>query len=386
MPTVRRRHEPSPPADSRGVLLENVLESLGDAVILTDEEDRVRLVNQAAEELLGVAEAQILGRACRSVFARSPWLAELIERTRQTAQNQARAEEILEAPPREITVRASCSPIFGTAGVMQGAALVIYDLSYQKMLEDEMRRNESLARLGTLVAGLAHEVKNPLGGIKGAAQLMARRLAGDPEVRSCTDIIVKETDRLSALVEQLLVFGSPRKPELLPLNVHHLLRHVLDLMAPIAQEKGIGIRFEIDPSLPDVAGDEAQLSQLFLNLVKNAFEAMSGGGGMLTITTRLDTDIRILRRPAEGQVSTSHAGAAAQFVRVSFADNGPGFPPDQLTHLFEPFVTTKPRGTGLGLAICRRIVAGHHGDIRAENRPGGGALLTVTLPWARGAA
>jgi len=254
-------------------------------------------------------------------------------------------------------------------------------LSYQKMLEDETRRNESLARLGSLVAGLAHEVKNPLGGIKGAAQLMAKRHAGDVEVRSCTDIIIRETDRLSSLVEQLLVLGGPRKPQLVPTNIHHLLRHVLELMAPLAQDAGIAIRLEIDPSLPDVSGDEAQLSQLFLNLVKNAFEAMSGGG-MLTITTRLDTDVRIVRRESrdDGVVAS---GPPAQYVRVTVADTGPGFAPQQMSELFEPFVTTKPRGTGLGLAICRRIVAAHGGDIRADNRHSGGALMTVLLPWAR---
>lgn len=365
------------PANRHAALRENVLESLGDALILTDADDRIILANQSAEELLGTAEQHIVDRPCAVAFAEAPWLPDLVRRVRTSMQSQACGQEMLGQTP----VRASCSPILGPGGGLQGTALVLYDLSYQMMLEEEVRRNESLARVGSLVAGLAHEVKNPLGGIKGAAQLLARRLGEMPEVKACTDIMIRETDRLSNLVEQLLVLGGPRKPALVALNVHKVLRSVLDLMAPLAQERGIRVKLEVDPSLPDVAGDEAQLSQVFINLVKNAFEAMNSSG-KLTVTTRLDTELRIVRRDP----NLRGGGAPAQMVRVSIADTGPGFPAAEMKHLFEPFFTTKSRGTGLGLAICRQIIAAHGGDIRAENRAEGGALVTVTIPWAREAA
>jgi two-component system nitrogen regulation sensor histidine kinase GlnL len=231
-----------------------------------------------------------------------------------------------------------------------------------------------LARLGGLVAGLAHEVKNPLGGIKGAAQLLAKRFADQCEVGEYTGVMIREIDRLSRLVEQLLTLGAPPAPAPQPLNVHKIIHEVLALQASELAAKQIVVRQEIDPSLPDVRGDEAQLTHVFLNLVKNAMEAMSEHG-TLTITTRMETNFHILRRTA------GDGGAGlGKFLRVEMADTGPGFPENDVERVFEPFFSTKPRGSGLGLAICQRIVAAHGGDIRVENRRGGGAVVTVTLP------
>jgi two-component system, NtrC family, nitrogen regulation sensor histidine kinase GlnL len=347
--------------------LHDVLSSLGDAVIVTDVADRIVMFNQAAEELTGLAEAQVIQRLCTEVFAATPTIGAMLQRTRAVGQNQSCGEETLRVAKRSVPVRLSCSPIWGRDHV-QGAALIIQDLSYQKKLEDEARRNETLARLGGLVAGLAHEVKNPLGGIKGAAQLLAKRFAHQPEVGEYTGVMIREIDRLSRLVEQLLTLGAPPAPPLDPVNVHKVIRDVLALMETERKGRKIALRLEIDPSLPDVRGDDAQLTHVFLNLVKNAIEAMPDGG-MLTVITRMETDFHILRRAGSGK-----------FLRVEIADTGSGFPPEEMERVFEPFFTTKARGTGLGLAICERIVAAHQGDIRADNRPAGGAVVTVTLP------
>lgn len=366
--------------------LENVLASLADAVILTDENDRIAMFNPAAEQLTGLAEAQVLRRPCTEVFASTPVVSAMVERTRTLGQNQSCGEETLFAPQKPVPVRVSCSPIWGTQGHIQGTALIIQDLSYQKKLEDESRRNETLARLGGLVAGLAHEVRNPLGGIKGAAQLLAKRFADQPEATEYTGVMIREIDRLSRLVEQLLTLGAPRTPNLVPVNIHKILHEVLALMATELSAKHIAVRLQIDPSLPDVRGEEAQLTHVFLNLVKNALEAMPGGG-TLTVTTRMETDFYILRRSVRAQVEPRGPGpggsaqqALGKFLRVELADSGPGFGAADLERVFEPFFTTKPRGSGLGLAICERIVAAHGGDIHAENGRRGGAVVTVTLP------
>jgi len=364
----KSRHAPQL-APSAPALLENVLASLEDAVILTDTDDRITLFNQAAEELTGLPEVQVVQRPCVEVFAATPAIGAMVERTRTVGQSQSCGEETLNVMHRRVPVRLSCSPIWGSTDRVQGAALVIQDLSYQKKLEDESRRNETLARLGGLVAGLAHEVKNPLGGIKGAAQLLARRFADQADVGEYTGVMIREIDRLSRLVEQLLTLGAPPTPDPLPLNVHKIIHEVLALMATELHAKHISARLQIDPSLPEVRGDEAQLTHVFLNLVKNALEAMPEHG-TLTITTRMETDFHILR----------WARGSGKFLRVEIADTGPGFPDADLQRVFEPFFTTKPRGSGLGLSICERVVAGHGGDIRAENRRSGGAVVTVTLP------
>jgi two-component system, NtrC family, nitrogen regulation sensor histidine kinase GlnL len=370
----RKRRPRTVPRASSGPPLENVLTSLGDPVILVDDTDSVTLFNQAAEELTGVPKAHALGRPCEEVFKSTPAIVAMVQRTRSSGQSQSCGEETLIIAQRHVPVRLSCSPIWGPGDEVQGTALVIQDLSYQKKLEDEARRNETLARLGGLVAGLAHEIKNPLGGIKGAAQLLAQRFTEQPEVHEYTGVMIREIDRLARLVEQLLTLGAPPSPDHQALNVHKVIHEVLALMESELTAKATTVRLQIDPSLPDVSGDEAQLTHVFLNLVKNAIEAMPENG-TLTITTRMETDFHILWRAEHGD----EAGLG-KFLRVEVADSGPGFLATDVGRVFEPFFSTKPRGTGLGLAICQRIVATHGGDIRVENHRDGGALVTVTLP------
>lgn len=365
-------------------LVEDVIASLGEAVVLADAHGRITLVNQAAEQLLGLGAAQLVDRAIDEVFAATPRLIEMVQSALRVGHSRSSGEEHVRALGAEIPVRVSCSPIQGRSGGVQGAALVIQDMSYQRKLEDEAKRNETLARLGSLVAGLAHEIKNPLGGIRGAAQLLARRTGDDAAARAHTEVIVREVDRLAALVEQLLTYGAPRLPELRPLNVHRLLHEALEILRPEIDKRGVTLRLEIDPSLPDVRADPAQLTQVFLNLMINALEVMPEGGQMV-LSTRIETDFHIVRRPVATGAEPRSSGRPSngQFVRIGVADSGPGFPAELGDRVFEPFVTTKARGSGLGLAICERIVAAHGGDIRAENRREGGAMITVNLPVAR---
>jgi len=371
MPTVRSRPAAARP---RSRPLEDVLASLRDPIILCDTRDRVTLFNPAAEELTGIGERHALRQACATLFVHMPAIPDIVAQTRTSGQSQSRSEELVAAGRRRVPVRLSCSPIWTPGDRLAGTALVIQDLSYQKKLEDEARRNETLARLGGLVAGLAHEIKNPLGGIRGAAQLLARRLADRPEVGEYTGVMIREIDRLNRLVEQLLTLGAPPAPNLQPVNVNRLLMDVLALLQTELDAKHIRVLPQFDTSLPDTRGDEAQLTHVLLNLVKNAYEAMPEHG-TLTVTTRIETDYHIRRPSGAGRPAGS-----GQFLRIEVADTGPGFSHDVVDRVFEPFVTTKARGSGLGLAICERIVAAHGGDIRATNRPAGGAAVLVTLP------
>ncbi len=350
-------------------MMENVLGSLGEAVVLTDQCGRVLFVNAAAEELTGWPESQLCGRPVAEAFAASPVVADLVSRTLTSLQRQACGETMLQlGQGRSLPVRISCSPVWSRAGAIEGTALVFHDLTYQHKLEQTVRRTETLARLGGVVAGLAHEIKNPLGGIRGAAQLLADRYGHDPEIREYTSIMIRETDRLARLVEQLLVLGAPAQPKMELVNIHRVLHDVLRLCHLQLEEKRIASVLEIDPSLPDLRADADQLTQLFLNLIHNACEAMEEGG-RLTIVTRMETDYHIVK-----------GSGAGKFVRVEIADTGPGFSPAALEHAFEPFFTLKSKGSGLGLAICQRIVATLGGDIHLGNRKPRGALVTVYLP------
>ena len=354
-------------------LWENVLLHFKDAVIVLGRDSTVVFFNQAAEELTRLPRAKVLGRPCEKVFPHSPFLAEMVARSRTTRQSETRGEESLHTRHKVISVRITCAPLWDEAGEIDGAALVIQDLSYQKALEETARRNESLARLGTLVAGLAHEVRNPLAGIKGAAQLLAQRLPDDAALKEYTDVISSETDRLSALVGDLLRLGAPPKPTLAPVNVHEVLQRALSVLGPDIAQKGFSIHCEFDPSLPDTMADFDQLQQVFLNLIVNAVDAMAGMDPQrtqLSIATKMETDYHILR--------ASHG--AQSYLRVEINDCGPGIDPDILAHIFEPFYTTKIRGTGLGLAIAQRIVSDHEGMIRAFPAEPHGTKMWVSLP------
>ena len=355
---------------------EDVFASFTDAVIVTDEATCVVLFNPAAEELIGLSKARALGHPCDVVFAHTPLIADTVRHVQASGKSESHSETILNQRDRVIAVRVACLPVWDARDRIRGTTVVIHDLTYYQRLEESARRNESLARLGTLVAGLAHEIKNPLAGIKGAAQLLSHRLNDRRELHEYTAVIGREVDRLSALVQDLLTLGAPPKPALVALNVHQVIRHVLAVIEGELTVHGIQLRCEFDPSLPDVLGDQAQLSQVFLNLLKNACEATIASppprrsNPTITVSTRMETDFHILR--------SSHR--SDKFLRVEIADQGSGIASEDSARIFEPFFTTKPRGTGLGLAISHRIVADHGGIIRAERNRPHGTIVTVTLP------
>jgi two-component system nitrogen regulation sensor histidine kinase GlnL len=249
-----------------------------------------------------------------------------------------------------------------------GSILLLRDQTHRKELEEDLKRSDRLATLGTLAAGLAHEIKNPLAGIRGAAQLLRRSLVRDSSLVEYTDIMIREVDRVSFLIEQLLDLSRPARLNLTSLNIHELLDDVLLLERETVEEGKITLRKQFDPSLPLIRGDRSQLTQVFLNLVKNALQAMDGRG-CLTITTRIETDFHIRERGRK----------QGKFIWVEIEDNGPGIKGEDLSHIFSPFFTTKNNGTGLGLAISYRIIKEHGGLIRVESREGEGTIFRVSL-------
>ncbi len=361
LPRALRRVQP-PWAD--------VLASIGDALVVLDADGRVLEMNPAAEQLIGISAAQVAGQELVTLLGAdgpNAWLVELVRRTLSEGVERRRSEGTLTGQEAEKPVSVACTPIFNGGGGRRGAVLVLHDLSLQRTLEATTRRADRLTTLGTVSAGLAHEIRNPLGGIKGAAQLLRSGLT-DPEQVRCTDIIIREVERLDELVEQLRELSARPRLSLGAVNIHRVLNEVLDLERAGQAWGQVTLRVEFDPSLPAVWGDRAQLTQVFLNLIRNSIESL-GGSGALGVSTRIETRFHI--RQASGR---------RQFLSVLLDDNGPGVPEADLPHLFAPFFTTKPRGTGLGLAVCHRIVSEHGGTIAYEARPGGGARFRVTLP------
>jgi len=226
-------------------------------------------------------------------------------------------------------------------------------------LQLDLRRSDRLAALGKLLAGVAHEVRNPLAGIRSTAQLWQRGVGADAE---SLDGLVHEVDRLEEIVSRLLQFSRVDAQDLAPGDLNAVLAEAARLVSGPAGAKGVRIELDLDPALPPAMMAPPALLQVFRNLTTNAVQAMTGGG-----TLRLMT-----RRDPSGNT-----------LLATVADSGPGMATEALGHLFEPFFTTKPEGTGLGLAIAREIALAHRGDLRAANRPDGpGAVFSLTLPAA----
>jgi two-component system, NtrC family, sensor histidine kinase HydH len=228
----------------------------------------------------------------------------------------------------------------------------------------EARRSERLAALGQLSAGLAHEIRNPLGVIKGSAEMLTQKLQHSDELaRELAGYISSEVNRLSALVTEFLDFARPLHAELHPADLTALLDRVLKTVADRWTGKPIAVEREYADHLPPIALDESLCEQAFLNLVQNAYEAMEENGGALQVKVG-----RATRNGNEG-------------AEVRIADTGPGVPPELREEIFNPFVTTKKTGVGLGLSIVSKIVDGHHGSIRVDNQPRGGAVFTLFFPF-----
>jgi signal transduction histidine kinase len=227
-------------------------------------------------------------------------------------------------------------------------------------LQSELRRNERLAALGKLLAGVAHEVRNPLAGIRSTAQLWQRGVVGLDE--ESLGNLVHEVDRLEEIVSRLLQFSRAEGNEFAPGDVNAVLSEAARLATAPAEAQGVCVEIALEPDLPPVDMAPSALLQVFRNLTTNALQAMSSGG-ILRLTSRRDP--------------------ARRAVEAAVIDTGPGLAPEAIKHLFEPFYTTKAEGTGLGLAIAREIALAHRGDLRAANRPEQtGAVFTLTLPTA----
>lgn len=352
----------------------NILASLDDAVVVADPAQQVTFVNQAAESLTGMSAGQIRGRHVNDLFPEDRWLTDMIRDALASVHGRRRTEGTISTSTQgAVPVAVTVSPILDAHGAVEGAVGVVRDIRYRKDLEELSRHADRLASLELLSAGLAHEIKNPLGAIKGAAQLLQRHAAASGEGRAePIAVIVREVDRLARLLDELDDLTQPAPLHFGPVNIHKVLHTVIELAHQRPEWSATVLHSQFDPSLPEIRANESKLVQVFLNLTINALQAMDGHG-TLTISTRLVTDYHI--RGARG--------LRGRFLSVDIEDTGPGIAAADAASIFAPFFTTKPSGSGLGLAICQQIVNQHDGRLWVRNRRRGtGALARVMLPVA----
>jgi two-component system nitrogen regulation sensor histidine kinase GlnL len=390
-------------------LWREIVDSLTDAIVVLSPDLEVLAVNAAAETLLGASHIRrpVLDR----LFRRNQWLATMVSKCLASGQTLSYPETGLHIAQREAVVRAEVSPLMNALGETEGVVILLQDLSYQAGTEPGYRADPDALRLSS--AGLAHEVKNPLTGIKGAAELMAAMFRADPRARQYCGLILDGVERITSLVEQVLAVSGPLRLKREPINIHQVLHQALRMAgAHPDPPEGIMIEQLFDPSLPEVSGDAAALERVFLNLIRNGLEAIAAlpklphksatisgigddGAPKAGVTEQPWRKLR-LKTALEPQLRMNVHGRRRQFLRVEISDSGKGMTPEEIQRLFTPFFTTKASGTGLGLVLSQRIVAVHGGKLWAqiggigqetngagsqgEQPPSQGMTFCVTLP------
>jgi two-component system nitrogen regulation sensor histidine kinase GlnL len=334
----------------------SVIEALPSPVIVVDGRDAVRSMNPAAEQFFDIGATVMIGQSLAEFVAPDSPIFALIKSARITESSLSEYGLNLEGP--RIGHRVVSLQVASIAELPGHVVLSMHELSIATKIDRQLTYRHAARSVTAMAAMLAHEVKNPLSGIRGAAQLLEQTVGADD--RELTQLICDETDRICALVDRMDVFSDPRPLERHPVNIHEVLERVRKLaQAGFARH----VRFieEYDPSLPPVFGNRDMLVQVFLNLVKNAAEAVAEDGGEITLSTSYQHGIRLAVLGSDSRVHLPLA--------VSVGDNGAGIPEDLRPHLFDPFVTTKRNGTGLGLALVAKIVDDHGGVIEFDSQP-----------------
>ncbi len=339
----------------------SVLDALSTGVILLDEYLLIAGLNPAAENILGISRERARGQSLLQLVDDEPEMRDILSRVLNTYDNYANelrlAPTEVHSDERVIDCRVSAIELDDVRLLVE-----VTDVTRRAQIS---RENALLIQHGAgrrMVRQLAHEIKNPLGGIRGAAQLLERQL-DDRGLKEYTDVVISETDRLAGLVDTLLGPGGP--PNKQAVNVHELLEYVVRLVEA-EDSKSIQVRREYDPGLPDIDLDRDQMVQALLNLVRNAIAALDGQG-TLTLRTRAVTNFTI------GDIR--HRVIAT----IEIEDDGPGIPLEFQDSVFYPLVTSKSNGTGLGLPAAQELLSRHGGMIEFESRPGR-TVFMVRLP------
>jgi two-component system, sporulation sensor kinase E len=338
---------------------QSILRSVTSGVLTVDADASVATVNPAAERILGVTEDHLVARALPALFKDDGGLSTDVRKVLDgRIPRTMRDLTVVTEAGRTVHTQASVSRLRDIGGRKLGAVVTIEDVSDVKALTEQLIRADRLAALGELTAGVAHEVRNPLGIIRASVQLMEDAECSKERVHEAATVIKQEIDRLDKVIKALLDFGRPAAPTLRPVSVRKVIEEVALFSRPSANRARVEIIESYGRDVPDVMADPEQLKQVFVNLISNAVQAMSDGGGTLTVET----------------------GSDAGFVFVRFIDTGPGIPDGVLGKIFDPFVSTRADGTGLGLTIVHRIVDDHDGHIEVASQAGVGTAFTVWLP------
>ena len=352
---------------------ETLLQNLTTGVIASDVTGRITVFNREAGQVTELKPEEILDQPLDVLPGP---LCDALRETLDSGEPQFDRELTLRSDDRSPIVRASTSIFHGQDRQMLGALMVLTDITALKQLEAQIRRSDRLASLGTLSAGMAHEIKNPLVSIKTFAQLLPERYQDSDFRETFSSLIGHEIDRIDSLVNQLLRFARPTKPILKPLHVHEILEKSLNLLGHRLYQKEIKLARSCEANVDTIRADADQLEQVFLNFFLNAMDAMKNGGE-LAVSTQVETDERWV-----AALNRSNGGSG-EVLHITIRDTGEGIRKENIPHVFDPFFTTKDYGTGLGLSVVHGIIQEHGGQIEVESEVQKGTAFHILLPLAR---
>ncbi len=363
---------------------DNILHSMTGGVITLDLSGRVIMLNEAAERLLGFSLEQVQGKLIVDLFTPDQEFPTLLLQTLETGGVFHQQCVIERDKEYSVPISITTSLLTDSEENVTGVLGVFQDLSPIRELEQQLRRADRLAALGTLAAGVAHEIKNPLVALKTFTEVLPRKKDNPEFFEKYMRIVPHELDRVNYIVEELLTLARPSKMLFRPANINSILGESVELHKEQAAELGVIIHEQYAPDLPPVSVDPDHLKRVFGNCISNALQAMPTGGD-LTITSGLihleNSELPSSRHAYQHSRPKSYTKPAFNpFVALRFTDTGTGMSAEQLNSLFTPFFTTKGKGTGLGLAISHKIVEEHGGFMQVESQLGVGTTLTILLP------
>jgi len=350
---------------------EILLENLATGVVATDKDHKITVFNREAERITGLQSDDLVGKTTDllpSVLHR------IFETTFSTGENVRDMDVGIQLADKVVPVNVGSSVFHGHASTVSGALMVFSDLSHVKQLETQIRRTAHLASVGTLSAGMAHEIKNPLVTLKTFSQLLDEQYE-DPEFRKTfSELVGKEVNRIDEVVNQLLRFGRPAKAQLVQMSLRDVLEQALQLTRLPMNKKNIDLKVDWRVRTSMMAGDPRLLEQAFVNFILNAVDAMEDGG-------LLSVALHLIRQPFPGAEKREDI-LPDRYLSVSIRDSGVGIKKEDLPHVFDPFFTTKNTGTGLGLSVVHSIIKEHGGMIDLESELGVGTTFRILLPIA----
>jgi two-component system, NtrC family, sensor histidine kinase AtoS len=359
------------PASSAGTtdaFYRHIVAGMRNGVLAITRDARLALINDEAYRIFGVsAQPDDVGQPIATVLRDHPDVVRVLAGAFDLHHLPNRVEMRLK--PSNKVIGYTLAFVRSDDGEVIGAAMFFKDLTRVEQLEERERLRDRLAAVGEMAAVIAHEVKNPLAGIEVMAGLLRRKIPDAPDAQMVLTDIISEAKMANAIVQEVLDFVRPIRLQVDHTAVADAVQGAIQLADSKGKRGNVDVSVAISDGLPHINADQHQITQVFTNLLMNAYEAM-GGKGRVTISADM---IRI-----------EDGGEGREAVLVEFADNGPGIPPDVADKVFDPFFTTKAQGSGLGLAIVRKIVDAHDGRIDLRTTPGQGTTIRVTLPVTGG--